>query len=299
MPEYRLARTYEESGYRIDTDSIAEENGKLYADIVCDCWKCGGKGVIPYFGHVDSGVCFCCGGTGKFSKHARIYTAAEREKMDAAAERKRERELEKKRAGATAKREAWLEKYNLKDGNIFIVAGCNTFEIKDELKAQGAKFYSGIGWFFGTETVPQEKPLVEGEFLFHTTVDATFFWNEYGGGPYFRDGAIDEIKKDIADCIKTKNQATSTSQHVGEIGERLRNMKGTFVSAKYFEGQWGGSFVYTFKVDGNIFTWFSQAMIDETIKPEDNIVLTGTVKNHTEYNGILQTQLSRCIVKKG
>ena len=76
-------------------------------------------------------------------------------------------------------------------------------------------------------------------------------------------------------------------------------MKGTFVSAKYFEGQWGGSFVYIFKVDGNIFTWFSQAMIDETIKPEDNIVLTGTVKNHTEYNGILQTQLSRCIVKKG
>ena len=113
MPEYRLARTYEESGYRIDTDSIVEENGKLYADIVCDCWKCGGKGVIPYFGHVDSGVCFCCGGTGKFGKRARVYTTAEREKMDAAAERKRERELEKKRAGAAAKREAWLEKYNL------------------------------------------------------------------------------------------------------------------------------------------------------------------------------------------
>ena len=39
-------------------------------------------------------------------------------------------------------------------------------------------------------------------------------------------------------------------------------------------------------------------MIDESIKPGDAIDLTGTVKNHTEYNGILQTQLSRCIVKK-
>jgi hypothetical protein len=298
MPDYRLARTYEESGYRIDTNSIARENGKLYADIVCDCWKCGGKGVIPYYGYVDNGVCFCCGGSGKFGKHARIYTNEEREKMDAAAAAKKKRELEKQKAEAPAKRQAWLEKYNLKDGNIFIVAGCNTYECKDELKALGAKFYSGLGWFFGTETAPAEKDinLPETAFLFHTTVDTTFYWNEVGGGPYFIEGALEEIKNDIAECIKAKNKATSSSQHVGEVGERLRNMKGIFVSVKYFEGNWGGNFVYTFKVDDNIFTWFTQKALN--FKENDKIDLTGTIKAHTEYNGILQTQLNRCIVKE-
>lgn len=300
MSEYRLARTYEESGYKISGEPY-EDNGKLYAEIVSDCWKCGGKGKIPYYGHVDSGICFTCGGSGRFYKtKVRVYTEAERAKMDAAAERKKERELEKKRAEAPAKRQAWLEKYNLKDGNIFIVAGCNTYECKDTLKELGAKFYSGLGWFFGTDTAPIEKDmnLPETAFLFHTTVDATFYWNEVGDGPYFIEGVLDEIKNDIAECVKAKNKATSSSQHVGEIGQRLRNMKGTFVSVKYFEGNWGGSFVYTFNVGGNIFTWFSQSVIDESIKPGDAIDLTGTVKNHTEYNGILQTQLSRCIVKK-
>ena len=300
MSDYRLAKSYEEQGYRIDTSSIVTENNKLYANIVCDCWKCGGKGVIPYFGHVDSGVCFACGGSGKFGKRARVYTTEEREKMDAAAERKRERDLEKKKAEAAAKRQAWMDKYNLHDGNIFIVAGCNSFEIKDQLKAQGAKFYSGLGWFFGTETVPNEEPLVEGEFLFHCTVDDMFYWNEVGGGPYYNEGALDEMQADIKEIIAKKNKDKfGASQHVGEVGDRLRGMKGIFLSAKYFESNWGGSFIYTFKVDDNIFTWFSQSVINPEIKPNDEIILTGTVKSHTEYNGVLQTQLSRCIVKKG
>ena len=92
------------------------------------------------------------------------------------------------------------------------------------------------------------------------------------------------------------NRNSSKSKYVGEVGERLRNMDATFVSAKFFEGNWGGSFVYTFKVDENIFTWFTQKYLD--YEPKDKINLTVTVKAHTEYNGILQTQLSRCIIKE-
>ena len=298
--DYRLARTYEETGYKIIPETIRTEKNKLYADAECNCYRCGGKGQLLYFGHIDNGVCFACGGRGKFYKeHCRVYTTEEREKMDAAAAAKKERELEKQKAEAPAKRRAWLEKYNLKDGNIFIVAGCNTYECKDTLKELGAKFYSGLGWFFGTDTAPVEQDinLPETAFLFHTTVDSTFYWNEVGGGPYFIEGALDEIKNDIAECIKAKNKAASSSEFVGEIGERLRNMKGTLVSSKYFEGKWGGSFVYTFKVDDNIFTWFTQKVLD--FKENDVLDITGTVKDHTEYNGILQTQLSRCIIKKG
>lgn len=295
--DYRLARTYEESGYKIIPETIRTEKNKLYADIECNCYKCGGKGQILYFGHIDNGVCFACGGRGKFYKeHCRVYTTEEREKMDAAAAAKKEREFEKQKAEAPAKRQAWLDKYNISNGIVLIVAGCNTYNIKDELKEKGAKFYSGLGWFFGTDTAPNEIS-DPNAFLFQYDIEKLMYWNEVGGGPYFLDGALDEMKADIKQTIASRNKETSNSQFVGEIGERLRNMKATFVSSRYFEGNWGGSFVYTFEVNNNIFTWFTQKVL--TINEGDIIDLTGTVKNHTEYNGILQTQLSRCIIKEG
>lgn len=299
MPEYRIARSYEEMGYKIIESSIVEENGKKYAEAAVKCGRCGGTGRIPCFGHIDDGICFACNGVGRFFKKIRIYTEAERAKMDAAAARKKERDLEKKRAEATSKRQAWLDKYNIADGNIFVVAGCNTYEIKDELKAQGAKFYSGLGWFFGTATAPNE-PIATNEFLFHCTVEDMFYWTEFGAGPYFKEGALDDMQKKIAEIVAKKNKEQfGASQHVGEVGARLRNMKATFVSVKCFEGKWGMSLVYSFDVDGNIMTWFTQSQIDNSINIGDTVILTGTVKAHTEYQGILQTQLSRCIVKKG
>ena len=293
--DYRLARTYEEQGFKIIPDSIRTDKNKLYADIECKCYKCGGTGRLLHFGHIDNGICFACNGNGKFYKNnCRVYTTAEREKMDAAAIAKRERELEKQKAEAPAKRQAWLDKYNISDGIILIVAGCNTYKIKDELKEKGAKFYSGLGWFFGTKTAPEEIS-DPNAFLFHCDIETIMYWNDIGGGPYYLDGALEGIKEGIKENIAARNKETSSSQFVGEIGERLRNMKGTFISAKYFEGQWGGNFVYTFQINGNIFTWFTQKVLD--FEENDKIELTGTVKNHTEYNGILQTQLSRCIVK--
>ena len=302
MGEYRLARTYEEQGYKINEDDIYMENGKRYAEAFAECWKCGGRGRIYYYAHVDRGICFACNGAGRMYKRVRVYTEAEREKMDAAAERKKQRELEKQFAEAPAKIQAWLDKYNITDKVAYIVTGCNTYEIKDELKNQGAKFYSGLGWFFGADTLPAEKEnwLPETAFIYPANIDDIMYWTEIGRGPYYKDGALDEMNNDIKRIIAEKNQEKyGVSHHVGEIGQRLRNMSGTFVSAKFFEGQWGGNFIYTFRVGEDIFTWFSQSVIDNEIEPGDAIILTGTVKNHTEYNGVLQTQLSRCIVKKG
>jgi hypothetical protein len=300
--EYRLARSYEEAGYKIIESSIYIDNGKMYADASIECYKCCGRGRINYYAHVDSGICYACGGTGYMTKsNCRIYTYAERQKNDAAYEARKQRELEKKKAGAAKKREDWLAKYNISDGNIYIVAGCNSYEIKDDLKAAGAKYYSGIGWFFGTDTLPIEQDnFPEGMFFYPTLVEEVFYWNEVGGGPYYNDHAVDNINKGIKKILEEKNKEKyGASEWVGEIGERLRNMKAKYISAKYFEGKWGGSFCYTFQADNNVFTWFSQSVIDTEIEPNDDIILTGTVKNHTEYNGILQTQLSRCIVKKG
>lgn len=296
---YRLARTYEEAGYKIIESTIEDRNGKKYATAKVNCYRCNGKGEIPYFGHIDQGVCFLCGGKGYFTKECRLYTDEERAKLDAQAERKRERELEKKRAEAEGKRKAWLDKYGISDGNIYIVAGCNTYEIKDMLKELGAKYYSGLNWFFGTQSAPiDNEQFPATAFLYHATIDDLMYWTELGAGPYFKEGALDEMADDIKKIVSVRNKETSTSQWIGEVGDRLRKVKATYLSTKYFEGQWGGSFIYTFSIEGNIAVWFSTAIIDTEIKENDEIEFSGTVKDHKEYNGILQTYFSRCIVKK-
>ena len=42
-------------------------------------------------------------------------------------------------------------------------------------------------------------------------------------------------------------------------------------------------------VDGNVYTWKISKAIDEKAKK-----IIGTVKAHNEYNGIKQTELTRC-----
>ena len=144
--EYRLARTYEEQGYTIATNSIEEENGKLYAEIVCDCYKCGGRGRIPYFGHVDQGVCFACGGFGRFSKHARVYIEEERNKMDAAAERRKEKKLEEAKAQAEGKIKAWKEKYNLIDLDYELEQIDNYLQMEENKSKHKSWFFYAKAW---------------------------------------------------------------------------------------------------------------------------------------------------------
>ena len=189
-------------------------------------------------------------------------------------------------------RDEFNDRYEITDGKVYIVAGCNTYEIKDQLKEKGAKFYSGINWFFNQNTLPADLQTITPN-IYTIAIEVEKIFN--ADGTYVA-GALDAIQAEIKQKTIEENKAKyGASEHVGEVGQRLRNMKGIFISARYFEGQWGGSFVYTFKVKDNIFTWFTQKVLD--FEENDEIDLTGTVKNHTEYNGVLQTQLSRCIVK--
>ena len=58
--EWYLAPSNKANGWKIK--NTYEENGKMYAHCVKECSRCGVKGKIPYYGHVDEGICFKCGG---------------------------------------------------------------------------------------------------------------------------------------------------------------------------------------------------------------------------------------------
>lgn len=88
------------------------------------------------------------------------------------------------------------------------------------------------------------------------------------------------------------------SQYVGQIGERIE-FKATYVRTgswdqKSFSG-FGMTtmYIHTFKdADGNVFTWKTQNGI--CLNCGENVIVKGTVKNHSEYKDEKQTELTRC-----
>lgn len=98
---------------------------------------------------------------------------------------------------------------------------------------------------------------------------------------------------------KTKERAAAQkSKHVGNVKDRLRNVKATLQFQRVIGGnEWGDRILVKFvDVDGNIFTWFTGA--GTGLEIGDEVLLTGTVKDHGEYNGVLETQLTRCQLTK-
>lgn len=95
---------------------------------------------------------------------------------------------------------------------------------------------------------------------------------------------------------------------MGVIGERI-TVDVTLVSDYSYESHYGyqtqTNYIYTMRdSDGNVFVWKTTALlvnlvVDDTDNSEciykgDTMQITGTVKEHSEYNGVKQTVLTRC-----
>lgn len=104
--------------------------------------------------------------------------------------------------------------------------------------------------------------------------------------------------KKAMDAIKHQEpgKEKKISQHVGQIGDKIQSDV-TVISNREYESDYGISHVVKMEdKDGNIFITFttgglSNASVGETFH------IAGTVKNHSDYKGVNQTQLTRCTVK--
>jgi hypothetical protein len=86
------------------------------------------------------------------------------------------------------------------------------------------------------------------------------------------------------------------SEHIGNIGERIKGIKAVITMVRGFYGQFGECFMVLFEdSDGNKFKWFTSTDVDYEIGAE--VVVTGTVKKHDAYKGVKQTVFTRCIIK--
>ena len=94
--------------------------------------------------------------------------------------------------------------------------------------------------------------------------------------------------------LTRERQQRAASQHVGRKGERLRGLLVTLTDQRTVnENQWGSIVLIKFRDEqGNILTWFTGR--GSGLSTGEQCRLDGTVKDHSEYNGAMETQLTRC-----
>lgn len=276
---------------------VNEETKKAYISQVCD--RCGGRGYYaigmnnnrPVLSPWDGGVCYSCGGKGTIDKWVKAYTEDEYAKYIAAQERTRERKAEKAEQERQEKlnkskenQEELLAKwgYDVENPLIWLVGGGSTYEIKDQLKELGCKFNPAFGWYCTHEfDVPEGYGLV-----------SINFYDVYVWYPLSKRFELKDNAKEIADAAKAALEPESHSEYMGDIKERLRDLKVTLTDVRAFDGFYGTTFIYTFAYNEDVLVWMTSSCKD--IEVGEKLLLTGTVKEHKIYKGVKQTVLSRC-----
>ena len=298
MMKYMVAPSYQNA----EIVKIDEENKKAYIKERCD--RCGGTGIIASRVEngkiipipVDGGICYKCLGNKFITKWVKAYTEEEYARYEASQEKAKARRIEK----AEQERQEKLDKseenkkallaelgYDPENPLIWLVGGGSTYEIKDQLKELGCKFNPAFGWY---STQPVDVPAGYGM----TNIK---FEDAYTWFPLSKRFDLNPNAKDIADAAKATLEPESHSEYLGEIKERLRGMQVRLTAIRQFDGYYGTSTMYVFQKEEDVLVWYTSSCKYD-LEIGDQVLLTGTVKDHKPYKNIKQTILSRCIIKK-
>lgn len=265
-------------------DRIDRNNTHYYTSTRCP--KCGGTGYISYYNHVQSGVCFLCGGDGRYDTKVLVRTVEYQNKLN-------ERRLEKARKTAGARNAEYLRRQGFSaDGKTWVVMG-NTYEIKDKLKAVGCKWNPEFGWHFDHEVTDFDTVTVSIE-------DNIPLWDDSTDsiGKYSNDGTLYFIASElIQDYVKSLREQyvvdhAPKTEYFGNIGDKVE-LSLTLIHTGGYETMYGYTYVYTFvDSNGHQFIWKTGCYLDES--EGSTLTVRGTIKAHSEYHGVRQTELTRC-----
>ena len=273
---------------RVHFEKVDKNGTHVFVD--CTCSRCGGDGIIPYFGHVDHGVCFKCGGSGVGgNEEIKVYTDAYGVKLKAQRAAREEAKRQKLIAESGEWNKEWMEREGFNaEGITYLVLG-NTYEIKDELKAKGAKFNNLLGWHIadaqGYDTVPLNIEQVTHR-LWNGRLD---YQNDYPA----MEELVQKLKDDAEQALKAE-RGDYVSEYVGTIGERrdfVCKMVGHFTYESHYSYYGETNHIYKFEDEnGDIVVWNTVSWVEED-KPEYRF--KATVKEHSEYKGEKQTVIAR------
>ena len=268
------------------------------------CARCGGAGGADKWA-MTGFTCFECGGSGLRSKPIifKKYTPEHEAKLKAQrakrqAERQAKWEAEQREKAQELNARFFSRNGFDAQGNIWCILG-DTYFIKDELKELGCKFDYSLGWHCDHELAgyPQIK----------LTASQICNQNEFG---VFHSWKNKELSQLITEAQRAQEELTAPkgSEYVGNIGDKIE-MPVTFWKMSSYKVQaFGGfydrdepkmetKFIYSFiDASGNCLIWNTTAFNELTAG--DKLKLKGTIKRHSEYKGIKQTELQRCKITK-
>ena len=264
-----------------------DKNGtKYYVDYTCR--RCGGAGGSEAWKFTGF-TCYRCGGSGQDPKPEvwKEYTPEYAAKLQARRERKAERKLIEAKSHAAERNQEFFQSNGFTpDGKTYFILG-KTFDIKDQLKAEGAK------WDSFTKHWRMNHPL-EGFAYLELSVEDLFEADEAGTYHYYltESGYFHKVEEAEEELKASK----STSEYLGSEGDKV-SLEVTYSHSAEFESEFGTKHIYSFKDDnGNQIIWKSTTYIEQDYGTR--FILSGTIKAHNEYRGIKQTILTRCKLKE-
>ena len=289
-------------------------NGTKYYEEIIPCPRCsiGDKADGIYYtgtcngelmpSRVNAGICFLCNGSGTYLQKSKEYTPEHAEKLRKAREMRAEKKRAEEMAKAQERNLAWLKKEGFsEDGNIWLILG-DTYSIKDDLKALGCRFNGLLGWYSARELTEYPTAKMTAEELVDVDCYGKYYWASYS----------DVVEKCNAKRAEYKKSTAPDSQHVGNIGDKVE-IRARFTAEHSFTTVFNyhhvTNWIYTFTEleTGNVFVWKTTSFLwDEddsnghprALETGSTVRIRGTIKAHTEYKEIKQTELTRCKIKK-
>lgn len=255
-----------------------DRNGTDYYDVVCTCAKCRGTGRLECFMHVSNGICFDCDGAGVKHVEDKVYTPEYLEKKRIRDEKK---SLKQAAERLESENKRTFNRLGLNEEGVAYVVLGDTYSIRAELKAEGAKFNYFLGWHFAEE--PKNRPFVKVSIEQIAEKNSLGFWVE----GYVAD-IVDELKAEAS-----KNPDEVPSEYIGEEGDKIE-IELVLDKIRGFNSMYGYTYIYCFKAGNNVVVWMTQKGLD--LEEGGKVTVKATIKEHSEYDGVKQTVITRAKV---
>lgn len=181
-----------------------------------------------------------------------------------------------------SKKKKWLEDNGFSESGVTYVYWCDdSYDKKEELKAAGFKFNPQLKWHKINNNDFEDKTIC-------VKVEDVVEFSVWGEGHYYADA-----RKKVEDLIFNIRPHEVTEWY-GSVGEKIYEINAGLIGRRTIETRFGYSTVYTFIAEHYVFTWLTSTILNAEVG--DQVVLSGTIKDLTEYRGIKQTVLTRCKV---
>ncbi|GCD12615.1 hypothetical protein [Clostridium tagluense] len=269
--------------------SWIDEKGKAWEEVEETCDRCGGAGFHIGNGweHYNGSACFKCDGKKYIRTNRRILTDKEKQYKETA-RLKRETKAKETEFADRMKR---IERMNSDDkksvgfvtDTIYIILDENSFDIKEELKLQGARWNNSFrSWIFleGNENI--EKYITKRV----NYLEVADICLSYEGD------TVERVSFEYATLCEyvenAKRELLGDTEYIGTIADKIE-IKITLENVFSYDTQYGTMRISIFKDEkGNFLKWNSKTTLDLEIG--EVAIIKGTIKAHEEYGTTKQKQ---------